>query len=232
MVVDDVDSLYSEFVIQEWRETLMFAAHTTVDWLTPPHVLQRSEVKGYQLAVANSLGLRIPKTIVTSDARRARRFVRDHGRVVVKPIRYGLVSNDPPRVAFTTEVGPEQLRDLGGVPVILQELMEASTHLRVVTVERAAFVAALTTEDLDWRLKTENHQRFVVADGAHPRVADDALRVASALGLGYSSQDWIVSRSGESVFLEANPNGQWLFLDDTYNGRITEALARALTRTR
>ena len=34
------------------------------------------------------------------------------------------------------------------------------------------------------------------------------------MGLGFTSQDWVLDSQGDAIFLELNPNGQWLFVDD------------------
>jgi hypothetical protein len=44
------------------------------------------------------------------------------------------------------------------------------------------------------------------------------------------AQDWITTRDGRTVFLEANPNGQWLFMDRALGGAIGEAVAGELER--
>ncbi|HVE45526.1 MAG TPA: hypothetical protein VNA57_02100 [Acidimicrobiales bacterium] len=49
--------------------------------------------------------------------------------------------------------------------------------------------------------------------------------MAGALGVGYSSQDWVVDRSGQPWFLDLNPGGQWLFLPEPAASAVTASVA-------
>ncbi len=46
-----------------------------------------------------------------------------------------------------------------------------------------------------------------------------------SLGLAFGALDFIRTPEGEWVFLEVNPNGQWLWLDDMLSLGITDAIA-------
>ena len=63
-----------------------------------------------------------------------------------------------------------------------------------------------------------------VARYTDARVARAAGQITARLGLSVSVQDWLVDREGERWFLEANPAGQWLFLDGA-DQLVTPALA-------
>jgi len=60
--------------------------------------------------------------------------------------------------------------------------------------------------------------------GAYVQVGASALELARTLGVGYSSQDWVVARGG-SFFLDINPGGQWLFLPKPVSSEVTAAIA-------
>jgi hypothetical protein len=47
--------------------------------------------------------------------------------------------------------------------------------------------------------------------------------LSAALGVGYSSQDWIEDVDGAHYFLDLNPGGQWLFLP--FADEVTAAIA-------
>lgn len=226
--LEGLDPRYEAFARSEWFDACEGALLALpVAWLTPLASMRSAELKLVQLAAARQLGIEIPETIVTNDPDQAMAFARRF-RCVAKPVRYGLVEVDPPMVAWTTEVAADDLGALSGPPVILQQLIVARKHLRVVTVDGACFVAELTATELDWRSNVENHRRFRTAESTlTTMVSDPALRLARELGLGFSSQDWLVGEDGELFFLDVNPNGQWMFVGDAVS-QIGAAIVDAL----
>ena len=56
-----------------------------------------------------------------------------------------------------------------------------------------------------------------------------ALNLSRALGLGFTSQDWIVVLEGEAWFIDGNPAGQWLLVPPEVCDPVTAALALWLT---
>ena len=57
------------------------------------------------------------------------------------------------------------------------------------------------------------------------------LKLHAALGLTFGAYDLIVTPNREYVFLEVNPAGQWLWLEDVTNLQISKSLANILTGT-
>jgi glutathione synthase/RimK-type ligase-like ATP-grasp enzyme len=196
---------------------------------TPVH-LARAELKLVQLQAAFEARLPFPNTIVTNDRREAQNFASRFAHVIAKPIRYGLVATQPkPRMAWTTEVSVAELGALVGPPVILQERIAAKRHLRVVTVGQQTFASAVDTNDCDWRMTVENHERFYrVPHHDFPSLFGMAQTMARSLGLGVSAQDWVIHAERGPLFLEANPVGQWLFLEEAHHGAIGNALVQLL----
>lgn len=231
--VSDYLPAYREFVSDESVDAFDGMLESAgIRWLTSPWMMRRAELKLVQLQTAAFLGLPTPRTVVTNDAATAINFARECKEVVVKPVRYGLLrTDDRPRLAYTTEVGEAELASLEGPPVILQERLNADVHLRIVTVGDSVFTGQVRADEVDWRATLENHGRFEPAPrDIHESAASLALSLTQALGLGFSAQDWIVTLDRGPVFLEANPNGQWLFLDPLWDGAITTAIAERLER--
>jgi hypothetical protein len=102
----------------------------------------------------------------------------------------------------------------------------ARRHLPIVTVADRAWIFARTVHDgepLDWRFEAgaRRHREFEPADGDEE--CERAVRVARALRIGFSSQDWI-DDGYQTWLVDVNPAGQWLFL----NGRGCQEITRAL----
>jgi hypothetical protein len=198
-------------------------------WLTPLDAMLRSEDRLAQLEAARRLGIRVPKTIVTSESDAV---VRHLGRrFVVKPLTIGYFrTSDGPKAVFTSSMTDEEAKrvDFGSAPFLAQELIEATEHLRVVTVRDSVWTASLDADNrpLDWRQQDEAHFEWIESDDGY--VGERALALAKALGVGYSSQDWIRNPQG-ITFLDFNPGGQWLFLPTAVANAVTNAIAHFLS---
>jgi hypothetical protein len=202
-----------------------------VSWLTGVDALIVSESKLLQHDAARRVGVCTPKSIITNDRQVAADYLPDE--LVLKPLGPGhFFDGEEPFVVFATAIRNDapELDALAGAPFITQERIVARAHLRIVTVEDRVWAARLDATDrpLDWRRQDAAHRSFH-ATLAPATVRDGGLRVATALDLGYSSQDWLETDS-EPVLLDVNPAGQWLFLPPEVADPVTDAIAAWLTR--
>ena len=229
LVVDSHDAA----VKTAWLSLLVATIRTcSVDWLTGIDALVAAENKLVQRATAQRLGIPTPETIVCSDANAARAALGDD--IVLKPLGTGhFYEGDEPFVIYTAEVSPggPELDALASVPFIAQRRLQASSHLRVVTVNEQLWAGSIKAEalPLDWRQDPEAHVSF---EAIHPPqdVSQGALALAGGLGLGYSSQDWLVCEDGCFV-VDVNPAGQWLFLPESISMEVTGAISNWLARS-
>jgi glutathione synthase/RimK-type ligase-like ATP-grasp enzyme len=215
-----------------WINLLVaIAAGLGVEWLTPLDVLTAAENKVFQLLAAWRLGVQTPKTVIASSRDRIPAELGDP--LVVKPLGPGGFRGlkDEMQVvhAQTVERSSSVLNSLAGCPFLLQERLEPEHHLRVVTVGERIWVCSLDAKGLplDWRRDARAHRSFQWTDG-FPKVAEDALRLARKLAVGYTSQDWL-ERGSSRWFLDLNPGGQWLFLPSPVREQVTDAIVDWLT---
>jgi hypothetical protein len=205
-----------------------------VRWVNQPMRDEAATHKPWQLALAARVGLRVPRTLVTTDPRRARAFVSAlrPGRAVSKALQATPADWKPTRL-----VGPAQLRRLDVVrfaPVIFQEYVEPGADVRVTVVGRRLFATAIHVGDdadaVDFRPAFDGAR--VEPTRLPPALAAALHRLVAALGLAYASIDLRRDRHGRWFFLEVNPSGQWLFLERRTGQPITAALARLLAGRR
>jgi hypothetical protein len=176
-------------------------------WVDPPPLVDAAEDKLYQLHTARSLSVAVPDTLVTSDPAVARAFAAG-GPVLAKAVSTG--SGITP---FTDTVTAGQLELVAACPVLLQRHVLAAADLRVITVGMEVLTWSrprVAAEPLDWRLADPAGCGFRPCPAE--AVAPAARRIAGQLALTFSVQDWLATADGP-VFLEVNPQGQWLFLD-------------------
>jgi glutathione synthase/RimK-type ligase-like ATP-grasp enzyme len=197
-----------------------------ISWLTPLERLFLRENKLMQATAAERLGIPTPKTVAASD--RSRLPVGLGDQFVVKPLGSSSFSSSDgiEQVVWSQLIRHDSalLDLLPRAPFILQARLEAERHLRVVTVSEQAWTCELPAEDLplDWRRDEAAHDSFHPISEAE--IEQHALRLAEGLGIGYSSQDWIVTKDG-AFFIDLNPAGQWLFLPGDIATAVTEAIA-------
>jgi hypothetical protein len=203
-----------------------------VEWLSPLEQLLAADNKVIQWQACVALDIPVPRTIVTSNRSEIPSAFGD--RLVAKPLGPGSyrAEDGGQRVVLTTglEADDDRLDALDGAPFIVQERLDAESHLRVVTVRDMSWVyESRETTALDWRFTEGAHASFEYSRAWNP-VAQMAIRLARHLGVGFSSQDWIVTDQ-RVVFLDLNPGGQWLFLPRR-PADATEAIAAWLTPDR
>lgn len=206
--------------------------------MSDPAAIFAAENKMRQLVLAQEHGLVIPETCVANHPDAVRGFVSKHRRVVCKPLRSGWFQDqDGQWSIYTTEVDSELREHLEEVilaPSIFQALIEKKCDVRVTFVGDRVFVAEIDSQSdpdalVDWRRTTNPqlpHRRAALPNGVEAKLR----AFIHALGLRFGAVDLVRTPDDAYVFLEVNPNGQWLWLDDQLNLGITVAVADWLAR--
>jgi glutathione synthase/RimK-type ligase-like ATP-grasp enzyme len=172
-------------------------------------------------AVARA-GLVIPRTLMSNDPERIRRFLAAHrGRTIYKPF-FPAQWEQGDRVALlmTNEVRLEDLPSaavLRLTPGIFQEKVEKAHELRVTILGEHVVTARLLSQEseatrLDWRAGAGKIR--VEPDRLPDEVERACLRLMRSLGIVFGCFDFIVTPEGEHVFLEVNPAGQFLWVEE------------------
>lgn len=216
-----------------WLSTLSAVCRTPhIAWLTPLETLYATENKLLQCQAANRLGVPTPRTLVTNDALTAAEQVGTS--LIAKPLGPGIYREDGDlaRKVFAEPLyleDPAQRGFFSGPPFIVQQKLTARAHLRIVTVQQQAWGFSLDATDLpvDWRRSRSGHHSW--RQSTTTTHSDHAVQLAEDLGVGYSSQDWIVTDDG-TYFVDLNPAGQWLFLPEPGRDEISAAIAHHLDK--
>jgi glutathione synthase/RimK-type ligase-like ATP-grasp enzyme len=204
-------------------------------WVSHPFALRRGEVKALQLAEASSVGLKIPDTLITNDPEQATSFVDALADVecAIKPLLAVGVTDDEGgfRLPLTTTLPPgHSLESVALAPTIFQPYVAKAFELRCVVIGDKIFAVKVDSQAdeksrIDWRGGDPRHEVF---DLPEP-VEGALLRLMDRFGLNFASLDMIVTPDGEFVFLELNPNGQWLWLEHELGLPLVAGMADLLT---
>ncbi|GAA3733539.1 ATP-grasp ribosomal peptide maturase [Salinactinospora qingdaonensis] len=204
-------------------------------WLNHPAQIANAEYKPIQLQRARACGLRVPRTLITNEPAAARDFARDLDTVVYKPFSpRGVRAEDGRRrLLFTTTTTAEELDDPGVAMTahMVQEWIAHTHAIRLTVVDDQCFAAAIHSDspqaEVDWR---SDYASLTYEQVRVPEpVRTSVLALTRDLGLRFGALDFLVTETGDWVFLEINPNGQWAWISEVA-ADIAAALATALEK--
>lgn len=212
-------------------------------WMSHPRALRGAQWKGEQLKRAQQMGFRIPASIVTNSPDEVRRFREQvAGPIVFKAMSTPTLAADEveaqQRIAgglATTLIDEGVLANLDAVRELschFQEYVAKRHELRVTVIGRRVFAARLHSQD-DPRTAIDSRDMSAPiryeACALPPEVERRCVDFVRSYGLEYGALDLIVTPGGDYVFLENNPVGQFLYVQELVPElRILEALADTL----
>ena len=138
-------------------------------------------------------------------------------------------------IRFTQVLRPADLAHVDGIalcPVAVQEAVDKRVELRVTVVGSRVFAAAIHSQRSnhtrhDWRRYDLVNTPLEPVELA-PGIARRCVELVAGYGLSYGAIDLIQTPDGRTVFLELNPNGQYLWVEAATGHPISAALADLL----
>jgi glutathione synthase/RimK-type ligase-like ATP-grasp enzyme len=222
---------HRDFAANETQEALAGLWHALdAFWINNPARDQVAHRKAYQLRVAQDSGLRIPATSITNDPDAARIFIDANGYRNVICKSFAATEAEWRETRLLTEEELARLDNVRYAPVIFQEYISAVYDIRVTVVGEKMFAAAIHSQETDYPVDFR-------MDIAHARIEAVELpadvrcqirKLMSRLDLVYGAIDLRLTPDGQHVFLEINPAGQWLFVENESKQPIAATLARLL----
>lgn len=230
--------------VQDESRAALYSLYSTLPcfWMNHPFISVRllEHNKLYQLDVAQQLGLTVPETIITNDTAELLAFCREcGGSLAVKCIQGHAYRERKTKTAFglfTSRVTFDELaaqeESIAYAPVFAQRYIPKKIELRITVVGERFFSCAIHSQESertkhDWRnydFEKVRHEPYEL-----PKEIEAKLRELMRFWrLSFGALDMIVTPSGEYVFLEINPGGQWGWIEDLAGLPISRAIAETL----
>lgn len=207
------------------------------------HLYDRSSAsKMLQLDIARDLGMKIPDTCFSNEKSAVETFAKKHGVVCLKSIDNDNIWFEETlreHVLYTQAVKSAELMALpeeafSQTVCYLQEYIEKAYELRITVVDSNVFACKIdsqqmdkTSGQIDWRQGLDcgiKHSEYPLPES----VADFCRVFLQKVHLNFGCFDFIVTPEGEYVFLECNPNGQWLWIEQETGMDISKCIADTL----
>lgn len=213
-------------------------------WMSHPSAVRRAGWKIEQLDRARRFGFTTPASLVTNRRDEVDAFRRAAGGdIIYKPLSSARLAGDgAPRdgdasymllTTLITEQNADALDAVAELPCLFQHYIPKRCELRVTVINDDVFAARI---DSQADARTAVDYRDFTADIRYdvevlPRAVEDQCRnYVRSYGLTFGAIDLIVTPDGDFVFLEINPAGQFLFVEELVPElQMTDALARCLT---
>ncbi|WKE64854.1 hypothetical protein PVT67_14450 [Gallaecimonas kandeliae] len=214
-------------------------------WMSHPVQMRGAMWKGEQLKRARELGFTVPRSLVSNCPDAVRAFKAEvGGDIIFKSLSSPHLAadevGDADRISQglpTTLITDDLLEELDGVrelPCHFQEYVPKAYELRVTLIGDRLFAAKIHSQD-DPRTQVDSRDMSAPiryeATALPAEVAERCRHFVQSYGLNYSALDLIVTPDNDHVFLENNPNGQFLYVDQLVPELgLMETLADTLAR--
>ena len=195
-----------------------------------------------QLQYAEFIGLKVPDTVFTNRQEDIIAMARNHQEIVLKSIASDGIMDDGNGPEYVFYSQKFSLQDIVNAPKeaftqtvsYVQEYISKAFELRVTVVAKKVFACKIESQHLadnegkiDWRQGYDHGLRYEPYD-LPDDISEKCIKFLDRMRLNFGAFDFIVTPSGDFVFLECNPNGQWLWIEMETGLKISEAIADTL----
>lgn len=199
--------------------------------------------KMLQYKIAVEVGFDIPDTCFSNRKADIAQLAGRHDYLTVKPIENSNIwdeENEVEWVFYTRKIESSSISDapeeaFSQTVSFVQNYVEKAYELRVTVIGSRVFACKIDsqrqTDDTgktDWRQGYE-HGMKQTAVQLPEMVADRCIEYLRRMGLNFGCFDFIVTPEDRYVFLECNPNGQWLWVELATGLPISDSIIDFLT---
>lgn len=222
-----LDGLVNHYNIPEFSSTLNRLKH---------------EHKIYQLGIAAAVGLNIPNTIVSNDKEKVASFIEEQNNCIVKTLKHPVwtppLSNPAKRATILVnpltkeEVEQASQESFSKFPLIVQQEIHKEFELRIVAIKDQCIAYKIDSQKVaaskfDWRRASRELEYSPIE--IPESLSVKLIHYLNKATIGYGIFDFVLSTTGEYVFLECNSDGQWAFLEENeQNCTISTLFAQKL----
>jgi hypothetical protein len=198
-----------------------------------------------QFTIAKELGIKLPNTFYgNSKTENLKQVFAQKESVAIKSISAQGIDIDEQNhsVFWTKKVASKQILEMesstfGLTTNFLQEYIEKQFEVRVTVVKDDVFAAKIESQHLDDNSgKVDFRQGYeglkYSAIELPKQVHDFCIAFLQKINLNFGCFDFVIDSNNNYIFLECNPNGQWLWLELETGLQISKSIAKHLTEAK
>lgn len=194
--------------------------------LTKPSILRKTENKVFQLLYVSENDWQIPQSYIGNCGATCTKYEKELS--IIKPITTGKTYGKNGWELYQTNVFRGIKEDISLTPVYLQNYIEKQYEVRVTIVGQNVYAVRIDTKNkIDWRADYQNHEYTLI--DCPGDIINKCYMLMNDFNLMFGAFDFIVTPKNEWIFLEVNPNGQWLWLEQKLGLDISKKIVDILT---
>lgn len=200
-----------------------------------------ADSKMLQLSVAKSLGAKVPDTCYANYKSAFDDLCSIYDEISLKSINNDsvFIDGETEYVFYSQKVKSSDIKTQDPIAFsqtacYLQNYIDKKYELRItaccndiVACKIDSQAQSNTTGKIDWRQGYDYDLRHEIVD-IPDSIKDFCLAFLKKMKLNFGCFDFIVTPDDEYIFLECNPNGQWLWIELVTGYDISEMVARNL----
>ena len=197
-----------------------------IKWFNNPIDIYKAEIKPYQLYLANKLGIKIPKTIISNKT-------IDIGfeNQAIKSIDTAIVSKGDEEGFVYTEIYKknELKEEKYSSPFFIQQGLVPKIDIRVTVIENNVIAIKITSDkniDEDWR-RHKNELKYTIFE-LPKKINNFCINYVKKLNLNFGAID-LIFHNNEYYFIEINPTGEWSWLQQNTGYSFDEIIVNSLS---
>ena len=209
-------------------------------WLGHPHRDKFASSRVVQLNLAKNIGWKVPPTIISKNADEVRNFANKHKELALKPLgEKGVCLSEEWIPYFTSKLSYQELEgkldeEISLTYNYLQAYIPKKNEWRITVIGEDVFPCIIHSQEyedskIDWR--TVNYDSILHEKGEISKEFKNQLvQYLKHLNIPFGAFDFILTPENEFVFLECNPNGQWLWIEELTGMPISQSIANWLEK--
>ena len=235
----------NKHILEEGHEFLSFLRYYIRDIYSIGSIVEDRPAasKMLQLAIAQSLGMRIPETCFSNTKEDISQLAEKHPWLSLKSLYSGNVTiNETEELVFYSQKAASQ--DLLQQPEeaftqtvsFVQNYVEKAYELRITVINQDVIACKIDSQiqdddkgKIDWRQGYDHNLKHEIVE-LPENIRQFCLAFLQRMKLNFGCFDFIVTPEGEYVFLECNPNGQWLWIEMETGYDISKIMAKNLAK--
>lgn len=242
MLLEEKEDRSPDFLIWkgEWNKVLLgfYTSISAIPSLCPLKPSYAAENKFLQQAYAQSIGFNVPRTITSNNKENLIAFTEESQNGVVLKLH----SQDFYKVGdsfkgiYVNKIYADDLSMFSVEnenPITLQEYIEKKCEVRYTVVDKEHFCCIIDSQSssiskVDWRRYDLPNTPYFRSEPPK-EIKKQVSEILERLGINFGALDFIIDKNDDWYFLEVNPMGQWLWIEDLTGMDISGAIVSWLT---